>query len=490
METATALLGLAALGTVFWAISRHILSPRYPLPPGPPGKPFIGNLLDIPKGKNWLAYATWAETYGEGCDILSRSFFGQTIIVLNSPQDVQELFVTRATNYSERMRLTMADLTGWRESTATIPPGQTFRAMRRFMAQLLGQSAIKNWQPIQEAEIDTFIRQILTLPEDLLEKSTRLTSSIILKLVYGYSVTADDDPLVKQAENVLRIFHTIAAPGWMVDMFPILLHLPSWLPGMGFKRQAAEWRKLVEASRRNALDWTKGQIASGNYVECFAADLLADQDRMDDEPCFAMALSDLYIAGSDTTSVSIASFLILMALHPEVQLRAQREIDSVTHGGCLPGYADRGTLPYVLALIKEVHRWHPVGPMGIPHCAAAEDEYKGYTIPRGAIVFANVWSILHDPNKYPDPASFNPERYLVTSPSGVNGSTEINEDPTKYAFGFGTRQCPGRNLAQSTLFLTVVKILATCTISDAVDVCGLPVTPETVEYLPGITRRV
>ncbi|EJD40449.1 cytochrome P450 [Auricularia subglabra TFB-10046 SS5] len=489
MDATFALLALGLLGgAAFWVLAGSLTSGRrLPLPPGPAGQLFIGNLLDAPTAKEWLTYAAWAKTYG---NIISMRIFGQTIVVLNSAQDVRELFVARASNYSERIHFTMVVMTGWREGTATISPGEKFRAMRRFMTQILGPHAVKGFLPVQEAEITSYLRRILDHPEDLRTQTRRLVGTIVLKLIYGYTVAADDDPFVEQAESALRIFHAVAAPGWMVDMFPSLRHLPSWLPGMEFKRKARVWRKLVADSRRNTLEYTRTQIASGKPTPCFAADLLADDERMKDEPFFAMVLADLYSAASDTTVTALLSFFIHMAMHPDMQQRAQREIDNITRGERLPTLDDRDSLPYVQAIIKEVHRWHPVAPMGIPHCAAADDEYKGHRIPKGAIVFANVWSILRNPETYPDPATFRPERHLERAELSVSAEKDpVNEDPTKYDFGFGSRQCPGRHLAQSTLFLVVASVLATCTISDAVDKNGAPLTPTTVQYMPGIVSQ-
>lgn len=483
-------LGLATLAAVAWLLSRVRGGTRPPLPPGPPRKPLIGNLLDVPKGRDWLTYANWAEKYG---DIISLTVLGQTVIVLNSLEDARELFVARATNYSERIRMTMIELSGWGDASAIVPPGERFRAMRRFIVQLLGPEAIKNCIPVLEAEIDAHLRRLIAKPkQDLHKLTSRLTGSIILRLVYGYEVTSDNDMFVQQSEEVLKSFHLISTPGWVVDVFPMLRHLPSWLPGMGFKRKASKWKELAESSRMNTFDWTKRQIASGKRLPCFAADLLEDQDRMKDERTFASVLSDLYAAGSDTTATAVLNFFLFMALHPEVQRHAQQEIDRVTRGERLPVYADLNDLPYVLAIVKEVHRWHPVGPMGFPHCAAADDEYKGFLIPKGAILITNVWNIFHNPAKYPNPSAFMPERHLERGAEDQLSAEKggVNEDPMKIDFGFGLRQCPGRHLAQNTLLLTVAKVLATCSISDAVDENGTPLTPETVEFLPGMVARL
>lgn len=72
-----------------------------------------------------------------------------------------------------------------------------------------------------------------------------------------------------------------------------------------------------------------------------------------------------------------------MACYPLAQLKAQQEIDNLTGGQRLPNYDDRPSLPYVEALFREVMRWRPVLPLGVPHAASDDDIYNGYYIPKG-----------------------------------------------------------------------------------------------------------
>ena len=86
-----------------------------------------------------------------------------------------------------------------------------------------------------------------------------------------------------------------------------------------------------------------------------------------------------------------------MALHPHIQKRAQAEVDHVLGSGTspaperLPTPADQERLPYVEALCKEVLRWQPATPLGMPHIASADDVLDGKWIPKGAMVIANSW---------------------------------------------------------------------------------------------------
>lgn len=80
-----------------------------------------------------------------------------------------------------------------------------------------------------------------------------------------------------------------------------------------------------------------------------------------------------------------------MTLFPEVQSKAQEEVDRVLGPCRLPTVADRGNLPYIDAVVKEVFRWHPVAPMGIPHMSVEGDTYEGCYIPKGSLIMPNIW---------------------------------------------------------------------------------------------------
>lgn len=123
-----------------------------------------------------------------------------------------------------------------------------------------------------------------------------------------------------------------------------------------------------------------------------------------------------------------------MVLHPEVQVKAQAEMDRVLGTGILPTFADQESLPYLAAVIKETFRWEVTAPSGVPHMLTADDEYKGYFIPKGSIVIANAYQILNDEETYPNPSAFNPERFLK------DGKLDPSvRNPTVAAFGFGRR---------------------------------------------------
>lgn len=78
-------------------------------------------------------------------------------------------------------------------------------------------------------------------------------------------------------------------------------------------------------------------------------------------------------------------------MNPHVLTKAHAELDAVVGPDRLPDFGDKDALPYINAIITESLRWHNVAPLGLAHCTVADDEYRGYFIPAGTIVQANVW---------------------------------------------------------------------------------------------------
>jgi len=197
------------------------------------------------------------------------------------------------------------------------------------------------------------------------------------------------------------------------------------------------------------------------------------------------AAVSLYGGGTDTTLSANSAFFLLMSLHPEVQRKAQEEIDRVVGHDRLPNAQDRKDLPYVDAIMKEVMRLNPVTPLAIPHRLKEDDLYEGYHFTKDTIFFANNWHIFHDESLYPDPFAFNPDRFMQPA---KDEQTEKLRDPLTYAFGFGRRICPGMYLAMDSIFVVIAMSLATLNIDKKKDANGQYVEPQ-VEYSTGTVRR-
>jgi len=83
------------------------------------------------------------------------------------------------------------------------------------------------------------------------------------------------------------------------------------------------------------------------------------------------------------TISATSNFFYFMAKYPEVQKKAQAEIDGVLEMKRLPEYDDRQKLPYIDALFREIMRMAPPLPFALPHASMEDDYYDGYLIPKG-----------------------------------------------------------------------------------------------------------
>jgi len=172
----------------------------------------------------------------------------------------------------------------------------------------------------------------------------------------------------------------------------------------------------------------------------------------------------------------MSSLFLALTLYPEVQKRAQAELDTVISRDRLPIFEDKPRLPYIEAVCKELARWQMVTPMGVPHASTKDDIYKGFFIPKGSLVMANAWAVLHNPDLYPDPERFKPERFL-------NKGGAFQDDPTiSLAYGVGRRICPGRHFVEAILFVFVSSVLSVFHVTKAKDENGreIPVNIETM----------
>ena len=170
-----------------------------------------------------------------------------------------------------------------------------------------------------------------------------------------------------------------------------------------------------------------------------------------------------------------------MVAHPEIQKRAQDELDAVVGRSRTPTLADAPNLPYLQAMVKEALRWRPALPLGVPHATTQDDWYEGMFIPKGTMCLVNLWQCNHDPATYgPDAAKFNPERYLDEHGRLIPGPAETHEEGHS-TYGFGRRACVGKHAANDALFLDIATMLWAARFESARDENGneIPVDMET-----------
>jgi cytochrome P450 len=165
------------------------------------------------------------------------------------------------------------------------------------------------------------------------------------------------------------------------------------------------------------------------------------------------------IGGAATTSSTMAWWPLAMLVYPETQARAHEELDAVVGRARLPTFADYPHLPYIRAMVKEVLRWRPTGPLGVPHRSTEDDWYEGMFIPKGTICIPNMWHMNRDPEVYGENAAdFDPARHLDASGKFTSGESGAKDDG-HVSYGFGRRVCVGRYVADNSLFINIAVML-------------------------------
>ncbi|KAK1216462.1 hypothetical protein PQX77_020931 [Marasmius sp. AFHP31] len=450
---------LAAIG--LYCVARLVSSKKssLPLPPGPKGLPLLGNLLDMPSEKEWHTFAKWGQQYGKICSV---TVLGQTLVILNSASTAVEMLDKHGSVYSDRPIIPMGgELVGWKNTLVLVPYGERFRNYRRLAHQLFGNAALmKGFHPIEELETHRFLKRLLTRPDEFADHVRRTAGAIILRISHGYEVQEGEDPFVSLADQATEQFSVSTAPGFLVNLVPALAKLPEWFPGAGFHKLAKQWGKTLNDMVDQPYSLVKSQVAAGTAPVSYVSSKLYDKKLTPEEEFeVKWSAASLYSGGADTTVSSIHSFFKAMALFPEVQARARAELDAVVGTERLPTFEDREKLPYLNAVALEALRWHTVTPTAVPHRASEDSVFEGYFIPKGTLVIPCIWNMAHDPNVYKDPFTFNPDRFLAT-PDHVP-----EKDPRDLVFGFGRRICPGRVLADASVFISCASLLACFDIS-------------------------
>ncbi|KAH9849090.1 cytochrome P450 [Lenzites betulinus] len=479
MDYSPATIGVAAFLAVYLIWIRFFgKKKRGPLPPGPKGYPFIGNLLDMPTSHEYRTFGKWGQQWG---DIMSVTVFGQTYVVLNSKKRAIELLEKKSAIYSSRPAIPVGgELVGWNRVLVLVPYGSKFREYRRLFFQFIGSKKhVERFQPLVESQARTLIGRLYKDPSKRIKDVQWSAAALMLMMTYGYEVQPENDPLATLVNTSIEQFAKSTMPAaYMANLLPALLRLPAWFPGAGVKKVAAEWRKTADEMCDRPFDFVKQRMAAGTDIPNFTSANLTSDISPEREDIVKYTATSVYTGGAETSVSTLNTFFLCMTLHPEVQEKAQAEIDAVVGTDRFPTSDDHENLPYVHAIFLEVLRWYIVTPIGGPHLSTEDDVHEGYFIPKGSYVLANLWYILHDPHTYPDPMAFNPDRFMPAP------GKEPQADPRGVAFGFGRRICPGMHLAEASVWLTIAMSLAAFRIAKPVDAHGRPVEPST-EYVTG-----
>ncbi|KAH9917072.1 cytochrome P450 [Fomitopsis serialis] len=446
------------------------------LPPGPRPLPLIGNAHQFPMKDVERTFAGWSDQYG---DIIFLRIFTRPMLIVNSTTAARDLLEKRSAKSSDRpSSVLMTDLFGWGNVIATLPMGERLNKHRRWIhSTFFTEGSLSQFASAQSRETRTLIGGLLRTPERHAAHVHRLASSLVLEALYGHTITSEDDEYLTYAEQALIGTAEAAAPGAaIVDFLPFLRHVPAWFPGAEFKRRAIKTKAAVHLAHTKPYELVERLMASGDEKPSLVRSLI---EQYTAKGTLAAERDDImnvgaitYVAAIDTTQSVLLNFILAMVLHPEVFVKAQEEIDRVIGNDRLPEPSDRESLPYLECILREVYRWNPPGPLGLPHVLSEEDTYRGYRLPKGCMILANLWFMTHNAELYPDPESFRPERFW-----GLSEEKLEELCPRNVIFGYGRRICPGRRFADRSIWLAMAAMIATLDIRKARDASGEEITP-------------
>jgi len=415
---------------------------KLPLPPGPSPLPIIGNihqLLSKPLPETLLE---WHQKYGP---IVSFQSGSRLMVSIASHNVCQDLMLRKGTLYNSRPNIVVAG----RYATqglhiALMPFGKQWQAHRRILASVTTENASRKYRQLEEVESLQVMLDFLS-SDDFSAIFRRYSASVTNALGYGRRLTHGDEAEFHEAEQLARRLVDVIMTDFhfaLVEVFPILDYLPGFLApwkafGKKYYSEATSFysKNLLKAQSTPSWNWVKHSLTRPE-----AQDMSTDEISM----LFGTALQ----AAVETIPSVLRVFVKAMLLHPECLAKAQIELDQIVGHDRLPSFSDMSSLPYINAIVNECCRWQAVIALGLPHCNTQDDEYSGYRIPKGTLVFANAWAIGFDEGLYNNARDFLPERWI-----------ENPELPNSAAFGYGRRVCPGKFIGVDSLFINIARML-------------------------------
>ncbi|KZT54443.1 cytochrome P450 [Calocera cornea HHB12733] len=462
--------------SLIWASRRT----RVGYPPGPKGLPVLGNILQISGGLLFLQLAEWAKTQGPIYTVMA---LGSPLVVINSAKIAGDLLDRSSSATSDRPALIKAcdfQTKGW--LIVLLNRGERWRWMRKATHDQMNVRDVKTFQPLQEDEATALLKGLACRPDiPLVEHLHRVSASIGWRVLWGFPAipVGGPDPSHRIDELSGPVFKASVPGASIVDIVPSLKPIITRSKFL-MKESDALYEEMTAiftrlfSSARTTKEWGTS----------FAAKL-RDQERsaaVSSAHGAAWLTGALFLAANETTATTLRYFTLAMVLYPDRFEAARKELDSVLGGGRRPPtFSDFDDLPRVEAIVKEVLRWRPPAPLGIPHVTTEDVRCNGYAIPKGTFLVPNVWSICRDPSIYSDGDQFDPSRFLDENGRLEPGAPDTHND--YIPFGFGRRVCSGKALATNSLWICIASILWAFTLEPAKDADGTAIIPSLTDFV-------
>nr|AKH41020.1 cytochrome P450 CYP76AA20 [Thuja plicata] len=434
---------------------------RLLLPPGPPAWPIVGNLFQLSRKPNEALSALSAQ-YGP----LMTIFLGmKTAVVVSSAAMAKEVFKTHDHIFAGRAPIHAATILSYDKSSIIWDQnGSQWRKFRRICTtELFSSKKIQALQHVRRDSVSQMI-QLIFQENGLKGKSVNLadlifhtTMNMISNMIFSAKVFDPNNP-----ESVEFLSATTS---WVV--FAEKPNLADFYPWLGFLDLHGVDRKIAASLKRayyfldlwinNRLATRSRELNDEREKEKDFLDVLLDMRGHDlSLTDIRSIIFDLLIAGFDTTSATIEWAMAELIHNPDKMEKVQGELEEVVGHSRRVEESDTDHLPYLHAVVKEVLRLYPPGPLLIPHKASSSCEIGGSVIPKDTQVWVNVWAIARDPGVWKEPSKFMPERFL----EGEGAKMDFKgQDFELIPFGAGRRICLGLPLADKMLHLILASLV-------------------------------
>jgi cytochrome P450 len=482
----TGILGAIALINIF-ILARRRLYGKYRHFPGPMSLPVFGNALSF-IGCDPLAHLDkLRKQYG---DVFCINFFGKNIVVVNGEDMIQEMLIERSTEFAGRpASFRFKYVVDWANEVVFSDYSPQWALRKKEL-----MNAIKTYGERQKS-LETITQDILQHKCGELEKKVGeefdiypvihcILTEIMTSVVFGRLL---DNKANEEIALLDYAFLENCSPlddGAEIDIFPWLRFLPN--------KSFMKLKNMVQginAFLRKEIDENIKEHDPDN-PRCILDSLLKFQKKIATENGNKV-LSDhdvlklvqnVFLAGTSTSSFALYALVAVLAEKHEIQIKLQAQIDEHI-GSRIPSLDDIKDMPYVVATIFEILRFASTVPFA-PHATTRETTLGGYTLPKDTEIWPNIWNLHHDPNTFPDPWNFLPERFLDDDNQLLPPThrTRRNHLP----FGAGRRVCAGSTLARNRMFLFITTILQRFTILPPEDAASLPTDPR--EYKLSLAR--
>nr|XP_043621846.1 cytochrome P450 78A9-like [Erigeron canadensis] len=422
--------------------------------PGPKGVPILGS-MHLMSGLAHHKLAAAAHNFH--ADRLMAFSLGETRVIVSCNPDVAKE-ILNSSAFADRPIKESAYSLMFNRAIGFAPYGVYWRTLRRIAATHLfcpKQIKVSERQRmvVSKQMVEMFSdQQMAVCVRDVLKRAS--LSNMMLS-VFGktYRLDSYDDESVELRKLVDEGYDLLGVFNW-TD------HLP-WLNDFDLQGVRSRCYKLVPkvnqfVKRIIAEHQAKPVQSNGDFTDVLLS--LQGSDKLSETDMIAV-LWEMIFRGTDTVAVLIEWILARMVLHVDVQSKLQDELDRVVGRSRAVTEADLTNLVYLQAVVKEVLRLHPPGPLlSWARLAITDTIIDGHHIPRGTTAMVNMWAITRDPQIWNDPLEFRPERF-VNEAEGLTDMSVMGSDLRLAPFGSGRRSCPGKSLGLTTVIFWVASVL-------------------------------